>query len=480
MVFCTYQRTVIGLWIVIVTTIIGVTTTVVSSQPQQNEADVCDDTVEGSNDSGVSCPLSSSSLCQYDAHRCTIPSTIYESSSRSGKTAMAYVPNVMTRPQSSTTTTTSNFVCDTTLEHLNTVHYRVASWPLSRSTIRHPPKQSQRRSSTTNDSVSVAPILQVTINFVSCQETQSASLKSLKSTSSSTSYWSYLFSSKKKNDSTTATVSSHSKCCCRPYDFKTDEIEIDIWQTRPDGTYPSIRSALRDGDHECRGRFVISPTHKNHNDDDSSSSGKQYSNTTTVISSSSSSFVFHTFAPGSTGALNGLGPHRWDLPPYGPPVIHMMIHSSSSSSSSSSKTTATTTLIDVPILMSKTTLASTKFYGSDYRGPSWVSTKYRRPGQRSHGTTNPEPFEITKWEVIPETNHIQIEMDVFLPRPSHPDTSENTAATTTTQMSSQQQQQRRQRQILCPSSNSWYGFFTSLFVEPIAVCAPSILDFFHL
>ena len=390
---------------------------------------------------------------------------------------MAYVPNVMTRPQSSTTT--SNFVCDTTLEHMTTVPYRVASWPLSRSTIRHPPKQSQRRSSTTNDSVSVAPILQVTINFVSCQESQSESLPSLKSTSSSTSYWSYLFSSKKKNDSTTATVSSHSKCCCRPYDFKTDEIEIDIWQTRPDGTYPSILSALRDGNHECRGRFVISPTHKNHNDDDSSSSGKQYSNTTTVISSSSSSFVFHTFAPGSTGALNGLGPHRWDLPPYGPPVIHMMIHSSSSSSSSSSKTTATTTLIDVPILMSKTTLASTKFYGSDYRGPSWVSTKYRRPGRHSHGTTNPGPFEITKWEVIPETNHIQIEMDVFLPRPSHPDTSENTAATTTTQMSSQQQRRRR-RQILCPSSNSWYGFFTSLFVEPIAVCAPSILDFFHL
>jgi hypothetical protein len=214
----------------------------------------------------------------------------------------------------------------------------------------------------------------------------------------------------------------------------------------------------------------MTPTsqHNNNNNNEHHNNNSNKNNHTT---STTSSLVFHTLAPGSTGALNGLGPNRWDIPPYGPPVIHMMIHTSSKISSSAALGTPNkrTLFIDVPILMSKTTLESTKYYGSDYRGPAWVATKpssHRRRRRRSR-ITNHESYQITRWEPQPEKNQIRMEMDVFIPHPHE----SNDVRTTIIGPS--------RKQILCPSSY-WYGFPTSFFVEPIAVCAPSLLDFFPL
>ena len=177
---------------------------------------------------------------------------------------------------------------------------------------------------------------------------------------------------------------------------------------------------------------------------------------------------------------NGLGPKRWDIPPYGPPVIHMMIHQTVRTATS---TTTTTTFVNVPILFTKTTLELTKFYGSDYRGPAWVvpttksKTQARRWYSRNAGSgsgdeINPERYQITKWEPIPEKNHINVEMDIYVPQSSNHPVNDIPATTTTSILSSQ-------KQVLCPSSYL-YGFPTSFFVEPIAVCAPSLLNFFQL
>eukprot|EP00547_Thalassionema_nitzschioides_P017255 CAMPEP_0194246510 /NCGR_PEP_ID=MMETSP0158-20130606/15095_1 /TAXON_ID=33649 /ORGANISM="Thalassionema nitzschioides, Strain L26-B" /LENGTH=195 /DNA_ID=CAMNT_0038982423 /DNA_START=241 /DNA_END=825 /DNA_ORIENTATION=+ len=82
--------------------------------------------------------------------------------------------------------------------------------------------------------------------------------------------------------------SEESQCCCAPRD--KGDLEIEIWQTKPDGCYSSITPGREEG--ICRATL-----------EDTS---------------------FTTLAPGSTGVLGGLGPSGWDFAPYGPPVIHML------------------------------------------------------------------------------------------------------------------------------------------------------------
>jgi hypothetical protein len=135
--------------------------------------------------------------------------------------------------------------------------------------------------------------------------------------------------------------------------------------------------------------------------------------------------------------------------------------------------TTTTTFIDLPILVTPTTYEWTKFRGADYRGPAWVATKSQhRNRQRHHNTKDNsslfsgERYQILKWEPKREQNHIDIEIDLFLP-PHHRST------TTTSGLP------LNQHHVMCPSSY-WYGFPTSFLVEPMAVCAPSLLDFFSI
>lgn len=241
----------------------------------------------------------------------------------------------------------SSSICKEYLSEANSAAYCGANWPFSRS-------KGRKRS----------PRLQLKINLQSCH--------------------------KRENN----------KCCCQNL---PTEAEVEVWQTRSDGTYSSL--AGKDGD--CRAR----------------SSTRQ------------GQVVFQTLAPGSVGSMVGLGPNGWDCPPYGPPAIHILVHDYLHAS----------TLVDVPVVFDAKTLRQTSFWGPDFRGASWVQKK------------ESSRFRVTSWKGFMDENRIEIELDILLYQ-----TFSNASQSTN----------------LCPSSV--YGLPSSFFLEPIAVCAPSMLDFFGL
>jgi hypothetical protein len=197
--------------------------------------------------------------------------------------------------------------------------------------------------------------------------------------------------------------SKGNKCCCRALN---GDAEIDVWQTRPDGTYSSLTSARG----ECRARYSVQ-------------NGR---------------VDFSTVAPGSTGSMGGLGPGGWDTYPYGPPVIHLLVKAAS----------RTPLLVDIPILFNLQSLEQNSFWGGDFRGAAWV--------RKSEGVR----YRFVSWKGYPKDNRIETEIDVFLHEASL------TARTTFLEPE------------LCRSF--LYGFPSSFFLEPIALCAPSLLDFFDL
>lgn len=186
-------------------------------------------------------------------------------------------------------------------------------------------------------------------------------------------------------------------CCCHAL----SEAEVEVWQARPDGTYSSLT-----GVGDCRARSQTR----------------------------NGSVVFATLAPGSTGAMGGLGPGGWEFAPYGPPVLHILAKAAGHAA----------TLVDVPLSVHARTLARGAFRGPDIRGAAWV---------RSSGSSR---YSITSWAGFPGENRIEVEIDIYLLQTGpHPSSS-----------------------TLCPSI--LYGHPSSFFLEPIAVCAPSMLDFFAL
>lgn len=151
---------------------------------------------------------------------------------------------------------------------------------------------------------------------------------------------------------------------------------------------------------------------------------------------------FGTVAPGSSGSLGGLGPSGWDWMPYGPPVVHMLISANDHDPA----------LLHVPILMDRKKFEQKSFRGSDWRGAGYFANK----GERG--------YEITQWTPIMESgggsqpSFVQVNMNVFLT-----------------------QSQRINGAVadaLCQST--FNGLPSAFFIEPIAVCAPSMLDFFSL
>ena len=200
-----------------------------------------------------------------------------------------------------------------------------------------------------------------------------------------------------------AAATEESNCC--EWASSSSNLTVEIWQTRPDGSYASLRPGQQEGD--CRAQL-----------------------------SSSATLTFTTVAPGSTGSLGGLGPYGFDLAPYGPPVLHVLAWHAEMEP----------LLLNVPISIQRQTLESKKFRGSDWRGAAWTQSK-----------AEVSSYTITSWEANVVENSIDIHLDIFL--------REQTERTT---LSNQ----------LC---RSWiYGLPSSFFVEPISVCAHSMLDFFAL
>ncbi len=140
---------------------------------------------------------------------------------------------------------------------------------------------------------------------------------------------------------------------------------------------------------------------------------------------------FTTVAPGSTGLMGGIGPGGWEWSPYGPPVIHMLVRAKGHAP----------LLVDLPILVQSKTLEPRKFSIGDFRGVAWARKK-------------PEeiPLKIRSWNTNLSENRITMEVDLFL-QPTYQDQPE-----------------------FC--SSYMYGLPSSFFLEPMSVCAPSMLDFF--
>ena len=142
---------------------------------------------------------------------------------------------------------------------------------------------------------------------------------------------------------------------------------------------------------------------------------------------------FTTVAPGSTGVMGGIGPGGWEWSPYGPPVIHLLVRAAGHAP----------LLLDLPILVDPKTLEAKQFSMSDFRGIGWV-----------RGKEGELPVKIRSWEAEVGKNRIALEVEVYV----HPS--------------------EKDQAILCESY--LYGFPGSFFLEPMSVCAPSMLDFFAL
>lgn len=155
--------------------------------------------------------------------------------------------------------------------------------------------------------------------------------------------------------------------------------------------------------------------------------------------SSSAEFRFHTVAPGSSGSLGGLGPSGYDFPPYAPPAIHLLIRTPGYDAM----------LIDVMFMPEGRT-----FRGGDWRGHGWVGS----------GASSDMRYEVSTMDG--NDGSMAVEAEFFL----------------TTRLFAEDGENEDTRSIdeeLCQSR--LYGFRPkSFFTEPIAVCAPSLMDYFDL
>eukprot|EP00934_Nitzschia_sp_Nitz4_P006110 Nitzschia sp. Nitz4//scaffold137_size62074//2671//3615//NITZ4_006403-RA/size62074-processed-gene-0.77-mRNA-1//-1//CDS//3329535664//6100//frame0 len=141
---------------------------------------------------------------------------------------------------------------------------------------------------------------------------------------------------------------------------------------------------------------------------------------------------FSTVAPGSTGVMGGLGPAGWDWAPFGQPVIHFLVKVQGH----------TPLLVDYPVALDFQTLDQTAT-SSDFRGLAWVRKNPSNPSLR-----------LRSWVPNVAEHHVELTFNVFLPV-SHDDSVK-----------------------FCPSL--LYGLPGSFFLEPISVCAPSMMDFLPL
>lgn len=119
---------------------------------------------------------------------------------------------------------------------------------------------------------------------------------------------------------------------------------------------------------------------------------------------------------------------------YGPPVIHMLVQ----------VTDHSPILLDVPILFRMSDLTQQGFSLGDWRGQGWL--KYR---------PRESVLTLTSWEPNVEENKIAIEYEIIL------------------------QHAEREKKNTVNLCESYLKFLPSAFyLEPIAICSRSILDFF--
>ena len=199
-------------------------------------------------------------------------------------------------------------------------------------------------------------------------------------------------------------------------------IAMEVWQPRPDGTYSSLRPGIEEGD--CRASV---PIHQNNNDN-------EFSNILGKVQ-------FTTLPPGSPGLLNGLTPHgSRDYPPYSKGNIQMYLNFDGY----------------YPWLgqLSMNELDDTEV------GRRPHDAKYNDDS----GSGSGGGVEIKSVTQVSDSL-IQVEIDIFIEQ------RKSEEITTGSQDS---------RDIFCSSRGLFNWITSSFFKEPIAVCFPSLLDFFQL
>jgi hypothetical protein len=311
----------------------------------------------------------SPSFCDARAHN-----WIYQQ----GGTAQAYKPD---EPVKTT-------ICNATLIQEQKMRHKVATWPYSRSARKSP------------------PLLNVKLNLMRCS-TQDENHK----------------------PEPTTTISQESQpqpCCCRPLLSGSENVSIEIWQTRPDGTYSSLRAGSDEGD--CRAKWVAIAD----NPDEALESNAALTEV-----------EFQTVAPGSTGMMGGLGPNGREFSPFGPPVLHILVRPGVNG--------VKPLLVDVPVSIDAQSLQEKPFTWTDWRGAAWVKSKQKHPA-----------YNVTSWEADVDSNSVSMRVDLFLY--DDKDYSVSYAAST--------------KKLMCPSL--FYGLPSAFYLEPISVCGKYLLDYFDI
>jgi len=324
-----------------------------------------------------------------------------------GGTAQAYKPDA---PLSQT-------VCDPTEFREKKMRHKVATWPYSRSSRKFPPE------------------IKLKLNLMRCSDGSKPKNKKSDNPHIEAKESENQGEEQQQQEGTVveeerSLEEDDSSCCCYPLisGASLKNVTVEIWQTRPDGTYSSLRQGKDEG--ECRAKWIA---HVDPNDH--------------VFDSTSNPFTvdFTTMAPGSTGSLGGLGPKKWEFSPYGPPVLHIMVRPGLDG--------VAPLLVDVPVPIHPKTLEQRPFKWKDWRGPAWVKAK---------GHPEQPGFNITSWEPDLESRSVSIGVDLFLQE-------DKEYALSYTSSTSK---------LMCPSLV--YGLPNSFFLEPISVCGGYFMDIFDL
>ena len=306
-----------------------------------------------------------------------------------GGTAQAYKQNAPIKKT----------ICEAESIRETKMRHKVATWPYSRSNRK------------------VLPELKIKLNLLLCSDGQKPNQPP---------------ANEEATEEGSVPADQDSNCCCHPLLAGSGaNATIEIWQTRPDGTYSSLRQGNEEGD--CRAKWIVT--------------GSEEDATQGLFGSDSipQAVEFTTMAPGSTGSLGGLGPNHWEFSPYGPPAVHILVRPGMDG--------VRPLLVDVPVSMHHKTLQQREFTWRDWRGPSWVKSK---------GNPDQPSFNITSWEEDLETLSVSMGVDLFL----REDKEFSAAYTSTTS------------NLMCPSL--FYGLPSSFFLEPISMCGRYMLDYFDL
>ena len=273
-------------------------------------------------------------------------------------------------------------------------------------------------------------------------------------------------SSSSSTKTTTPSSSSTSSSYIVPRDDDVSMMTMEVWQPRPDGTYSSLRPGVEEG--ECRARVPV-------NVGSSSSSSVDDANVMEGDGESSSysnvigNFRYETLVPGSPGLLGGLVPKSGggDYPPYGPGMIHMYLNIRGYRPLLD--ILDTNDLYDWSLPLRDDTMGRDRFRfrGWDMRPHAARTMGNAKVVEDAGGYGG--VIEIRS--LTRETRHgydlaLEVKVDVFLVNDA---TGGGEGDVTVDPID-----------VFCKTRRGFLGWIRSFFKMPIAICFPSLLDFFSL